>query len=133
MLRKKAQHLPTTRTDYPIGSFVETEKGNVFYIVAAEKRYRLVSRRCLDSWSPRRVIKTTEGAISHYRITAKMKFRNGSLIHNQADGKIYLIESGKRRHITSPDVFARIGAVEKEVVTVSQREINLHDEGEPLA
>lgn len=118
--------------EYPSGLFVKTEKG-YFYIVSPSKRYRLISRRVLDSWNPQRVIETTEASVSKYRISAKMKFRNGSLIHNLADGKIYLVSEGKRRHITSPDVLERIGATRKDVVSVSLEEIKLHEEGESLS
>lgn len=62
-----------------------------------------------------------------------MKFRNGSLIHNLADGKIYLIVNGQRRQLVSPEAFERIGAKVSEAVTVSLDEINLHELGEVIA
>lgn len=117
--------------EYPLGSFLRTEKG-YFYIVAPGKRYSITSKRCLSSWSPHRVIDSSEAALSKYRVAAKLKFRNGSLIHGFADGKMYLIESGKRRHIQSPDAFERIAGRIQDVVAVSLNEINLHPEGEPL-
>lgn len=61
-----------------------------------------------------------------------MKFRNGSLIHNLADGKIYLIVDGKRRQMMSPEAFERIGAKPSEAVTVSNDEIQMHDLGEEI-
>lgn len=132
MLRRTRIEPPTHPVEYPVGSFLNTEKG-YFYIVAPGKRYRLVSERVVASWAPQRIIKTTESAVQKYRISAKMKFRNGSLIHNLADGKLFLIENGLRRHITSPNVLLTIGAKVDEAVTVSQEEVNLHDEGEPLS
>lgn len=130
-MRRRTKTLPSSPVVYPSGSFIRTEKG-YFYIVSLSKRYRFVSERVLASWNPQRIIDTTEAAVSKYKISAKMKFRSGSLIHNLADGKIFLIEGSKRRHITSPDALERIGAKMKEVVTVSLDEINLHEEGEPL-
>lgn len=120
-----------TPTEYPVGAFIKTEKG-LFYILNPQKRYRVLTTRVLDSWSPHRVIVTSEAAAGNYRVVAKLGFRNGSLIHNIADGKIYLIESGKRRHVTSPDVLERIGATRKDVVSVSLDEIKLHELGEEL-
>lgn len=133
MLRRRpAKHLPSKPVEYPVGSFLETEKG-YFYINSPGKRYRFTTKRCVTSWSPQRVVRTTEAALANYRVVRKMKFRNGSLIHGFADGKIYLIEGGQRRHITSPDAFDRIGGTVNQVVAVSLDEINLHPEGEPLA
>jgi hypothetical protein len=136
---KKTRPLPTTPINYPAGTFIETEKG-YFFIVNSTKRYRLTSRRVLDSWAPHRVVKTTEAAVSKYRIAAKMKFRNGSLIWNISDGRIYLIENGKRRWLKSLDWFYHLGLDPadlkfnmKKIQYVSADEINLHEPGEDLA
>lgn len=131
VMRRKTPPLPSEPVVYPAGTFVETEKG-FFYIHSGDKRYRLITKRVLDSWNPHRVVKTTEAAVSKYRIAARMRFRNGSLIHNLADGKIYLIEDSKRRHVTSPDALERIGARYDEAITVSDKELKLHSEGAPL-
>lgn len=126
---------PLKPVKYPAGSFVETEKG-YFYIAGEDKRYRLTTKRCLDSWSPHRVIKTTEAAVAKYRVAMKMKFRNGSLIYSISDGKVYLIVEGKRRHVVSPEAYTLIGVdhenLRRSVVQVSIEEINLHPEGVPI-
>lgn len=129
--KRRRSNLPTEPVEYPVGSFIESEAG-YFYIVSPSQRYRFITRRVLDSWSPQRVILTSEKALAKYRVITKMKFRTGSLIHNLADGRIYLIENNKRRHITSPDALERIGATWKDVIRVSQDEINLHELGEEL-
>ena len=124
-------NLPTEPTDYPVGTFVESEKG-WFLIAKGNKRYYIATNRCLDSWSPQRVVRTTEAALKHYRIAAKLKFRNGSLLVNVADGKVYLIVDGERRQLTSPEAYAKIGAVYGGGIRVSDKEINMHKEGETL-
>lgn len=131
MFKRRQPSLASEPVEYPSGAFVHTEKG-YFYIVSQTKRYHLISERVLTSWSPQRIIETSEAAVVKYRIAAKMKFRNGSLIHNIADGKIYLIVDGQRRAIVSPDVFKLIGAKRSHTVTVSKTEANLHEEGAPL-
>lgn len=134
-MRRKRIDPPTEPLEYPSGTFIRTEKG-YFYIVNQTKRYRLITERAVKSWSPQRIVETSEAAVSKYRIAAKMKFRNGSLIWNVSDGKIYLIESGKRRWVVSPDVFIRLGLdpskTMKEVIWVGREEINLHELGEDL-
>ena len=127
--------LPKTQTNYPVGSFIETEKG-FYYILKPDKRLKITSERVLSSWYPARVIKTTEAAVSTYKVLAKMKFRDNTLIKNIADGKVYLIESKLRRHIVSPDVFLRIGVnpseVDKYAILASQEEVDLHEIGDIL-
>lgn len=133
MYLKRQKKLPkiTLRTDFPIGTFVHSPKG-YYYIAGIDKRFRFISKRVVDSWAPHRIVECTDQAIAHYRITSKMKFRNGSLVHSIADGKMYLISEGKRRHITNPDVLPNLGAQRTDVVSVSLDEIKLHEQGEPL-
>lgn len=127
--------IPLQRVEYPVGCFIQTDKG-YFYISSNSpnyKRLRILTKRLLNSWSPLAVIVTSEKAVSHYRVAAKLKYRNGSLIHNYADGKLYLISEGKRRQIVSPDVLQFLGLRLVDAVDVSQDEINLHEEGEPIS
>jgi hypothetical protein len=75
------------------------------------------------------VVETTEAAVANYRVSSKMKFRDGTLLHNLGDGKIYLVSGHKIRHITNPDVLERLGASHADVVRVSVDELNLHERG----
>jgi hypothetical protein len=115
--------------------FVHSEAG-FFYIVSPVKRYRVTTRRVLDSWSPQRVVETSEAALSKYRVVSKLRFRNGSLLRSVSSGKMYFISDGKRRHIQGPDVFDRlqIEAVfgQNTFINVSPEELELHPEGAPL-
>lgn len=117
---------------YPPGLFIETEKG--FFYTLDTKRLPIITERCLDSWSPTRVIQTSEEhpAVKRLSVGVPMKFRNGSLLYSQASGRMYLISQGKLRHITNPDVLPEIGYRSREAVWVSLDEINLHEKGEPL-
>lgn len=136
---KSQVFLPKTHTKYPIGSFIETEAG-YFYIASDNKRWRITSHRCLDSWRPHRVVKTTEAAVKAYRISSKLKYRNGSLIWNISDGRIYLIENGLRRWLRNPDLFPILGLDPSDlkfnmnkIICVSESDLNLHEIGEDLA
>jgi hypothetical protein len=126
--QKKSQ---TSLSEYPQGTFVKTEKG-YYYIVSPNKRFLFLTGRVLESWSPQRIVETTEENLSKYRIGAKMKFRSGSLLWCQADAKMYLVSDNKVRHITSPDILSGLGAKHNDAVWVSQDEINLHEQGDPL-
>lgn len=134
--QQKRTELPTSPIRYPHKTYIHTEKG-YFYIVNDTKRYRLISRRVVESWRPHRVVETSEAAVKNYRIVAKMKFRDGSLIWNLADGKLYLIENGKRRWMQNPEWFYVLGLdptrLGNGIQIVSLDEINLHEEGEPLS
>lgn len=119
---------------FPSGTFIRTEKGD-FYVQSATKRYRFITQRVLDSWSPKVVIETTEAspAVQILKIAYKMKFRNGSLICSQSSGKMYLVSESKLRHITNPDWLDNLGLNRDDAVWVSQEEIEIHTIGEPLS
>jgi len=131
--RNKTQikSLPSKPLVYPVGSSIRTENG-LFYIKSETVRMRIPSERVLESWNFHRVITSNEIALKNYKIMGKLGFRQGSLIHNVADGKIYLVESNKLRHIQSPEALDLIGAGKDDAVTVSLTDIKLHEEGVPL-
>jgi hypothetical protein len=66
------------------------------------------------------------------KLVGKLGFRDGALIKNIADGKMYLISQNKRRHIVSPDSFTRYGLDRSRVIEVSDIETNMHELGENL-
>jgi hypothetical protein len=74
-----------------------------------------------------------DSVVLQYPLAGRLGFRDGSLIHNLKDGRIYLVSDNKRRLVTGPDILAALGAVGKDVITVSDEEINLQKEGEEIS
>ena len=66
------------------------------------------------------------------KLVGKLGFRDGTLIKNISDGKMYLVSQNKRRHIVSPDSFDKYGLDRSKLIEVSDSEINMHDQGEDL-
>lgn len=122
-------YLVNTPTNFPSGISIKTESAS--YWIKDGKKYKLISERAAKSWSFV-TVNATDLAISHIKNAGKLGFRDGSLIKNIADGKIYLISQNKRRHITSPDVFRRYGLNRDDIIEVSDSEANMHDLGEDL-
>jgi hypothetical protein len=130
MLKKKQKHKTVNSpTLFPSGIAVRTEK-NVYWIKDG-KRFKLISERAVKSWSFT-IVNATETALSGSKIVGKLGFRDGTLIKNIADGKIYLISQNKRRHIIDPDTFDRYGLDRSMTIEVSEAETNMHDLGENL-
>ena len=51
------------------------------------------------------------------------------MVKDISDGKIYLISDSKSRHIINPDVLEWI---KTDIVKAGQKEILVHEEGEPI-
>lgn len=116
-------------TNFPSGIAVQTDKAT--YWIKDSKRYRLISERATKSWSFT-TVRATEAALSGIKLVGKLGFRDGSLIKNIADGKMYLVSQNKLRHIVDPDIFTKYGLDRSNLIEVSEAEIKAHDIGETL-
>jgi hypothetical protein len=116
-------------TNFPSGIAVQTDKAT--YWIKDEKRYKLISDRAAKSWSFT-TVKATEAALSGIKLVGKLGFRDGALIKNIADGKMYLVSQNKLRHIVDPDIFDRYGLDRSNLIEVSEAEIKAHNIGESL-
>lgn len=134
MLKKKQKNsiqipLITSPTNFPSGLAVKTEAAS--YWIKDGKRFKLISERAEASWSfP--TVRASETALAGIKIVGKLGFRDGTLIKNIADGKMYLISQNKRRQIVDPDCFVRYGLDRSSLVEVSESECDMHDLGENL-
>jgi len=116
-------------TNFPSGLAVKTDKAT--YWIKDGKRYKLISDRAAKSWLFT-TVNATEAALSGIKLVGKLGFRDGTLIKNIADGKMYLVSQNKLRHIVDPDIFDRYGLDRSNLIEVSDTEIKAHDIGETL-
>jgi hypothetical protein len=128
--KPKSPVLPSVPVDYPAGTCVQTEKG-VFFL-KGRYRYRITSDRILSSWNYPFVLASSELALSQYKMAGKLGFRQGTLIKDMSDGKLYLISENLRRLIDSPDFFDVMLFPRDKVIEVSHQEAELHKEGENI-
>jgi len=126
-LKKSQEQIhPLLNKVYPIsGTFYRTDKG-IFYIKSG-KRYKAFSESCFKSWCSE-AIETAFENLSHIPYGGILGFRDGTIIHNLADGKIYVVSDGKRLHLKTPYVYPE-GWIEAKKVIVSDQEVNLHKDG----
>lgn len=131
MKRRKNTQIPlvTSPTNFPSGIAVKTDKAT--YWIKDGKRFKIVSDRAEQSWSFI-TVKASETSLSGIKLVGTLGFRDGTLIKNIADGKIYLISQNKRRHIIDPDSFTKYGLDRSNVIEVSEAETNMHDIGDNL-
>lgn len=121
---------PLVPTQYPSG--VAVFDGTNTYFIKNNKKYRIVSDRALKSWgfnvwygSPESLSKTPLGGI--------LGFRDGSVIKDISNGKIYLVVNSMKQHITTPDFFTKFGIDRNFIIEVSAKEAELHKNGEPIS
>ena len=125
----KSTLIISSPTNFPSGIAVKTDKDT--YWIKDGKRYRLISNRAAKSWSFT-TVDATEAALTGFKVVGKLGFRDGSLIKNIADGRIYLVSQNKLRHIVDPDSFTKYGLDRSKVLEVSEAEVSAHDLGENI-
>jgi hypothetical protein len=129
MFKKKQQKIVSSPTQFPSGLAVKTDKAT--YWIKDGKRFKLISDRAVMSWMFT-TVEATETAVAGIKLAGKLGFRDGTLIKNIADGKIYLISQNKKRHIVDPDSFDKFGLDRSKVIEVSAFEVSMHELGENL-
>lgn len=128
----KTPTLPTEPVEYPSGICVETESGK--YLIHRDgKRYKIPSEEVYRSWRFPLTVKAHESALVNYPVAlTRLVFRDGTLIYNIKDARIYLVSEGKKRHVTSPAVLSRLGATEADVMVVADSDAQLMKVGEEI-
>jgi hypothetical protein len=124
--RKRTDNSPFV----PSGLIAKTEKG--YYYVKGDKRYKLVSSRAAQSWGLK-VINTLESTIKDIKTCGILGFRDGTLIRDISNQKIYLVSDNKKRNISDPDFFKVFPYGKNDIIMVSSKEAACHKEGEPIS
>ena len=112
----------------PSGIFVRTPSGHAYYV--KDGRALSVSEIHLDSWRPH-VIQITEMAFRTLEPGGKLGFRDGTLVKDFGDGRIYLISDSKRCHVTDPIAYEALGGRKWEITAPSEY-LRVHPEGEEI-
>ena len=128
--RKDQKTLPTTKIDYPSGTCVRTETG-VWYL-KGKMKHRVSSHAILESWNFRRIIRTSDVAISGFQKGSPLGFRDGTVIRDFSNNKTYVISDNKKRHIKTPEFLVILGIDLDGPLVVSNKEASLHREGEVI-
>jgi hypothetical protein len=110
----------------PSGLIANTEKG--YFYIKGNKKFKFISERAMLSWNLP-VISTNEDKLNKFILFGTLGFRDGTLIKDISDGKIYLVSDSKRRHIIDPSVLEWLNF---DMIEAGQREVLIHEEGENL-
>lgn len=118
---------------YPIDKVIDGlvySYGHLVFMAKNGNGYEFYSDRALASWGLTVYPLDRMADSLPRKFVGTLGFRDGSLIQNAKDGKIYVISNAKRRLITAP--LSDYGFDYSQVIEVSDAEIQFHPEGEDI-
>jgi len=119
---------------YPQGALLQDKNtGGVFYVEDGIK-YPILSKDILKTNYKNYKLTTVGSEELDKYITAAngVKLRDGSLMKLAGDSKVYVISNGNRRWIANESTFNQLGYKWKDIISVSEKVLNLHPEGDSL-
>ena len=75
----------------------------------------------------------TSESLEEYRKVTAVKLKDGNLIKQENDPRVYVISNSKRRAIPDEATFNGLGYDWSNILTVPERVLKLHKVGKPLS
>ncbi len=121
----------TTTSIYPTGALLQDKKtGGVYWVADGIKSPLWDSVLLKTKFKNRRIIKVASTELAAYTTGAPVTLTNGELVRTPASPAVFVIENGLKRPILSADTFQKLGYKWTNVITVSQKLLDLHPDGE---
>ena len=119
---------PNSPYKYPDGVCVVTESGR--YYLKGSTKYKIKSQSVFNSWAFPTVIDSSDVAISEYKPSLRrLGFRDGTVIRDIYDQRLYIISASARVAITTPEAYRALGIDESRIRYASHEDVVFHKEG----
>jgi D-alanyl-D-alanine endopeptidase (penicillin-binding protein 7) len=123
----------TSDNPTPIGEAVRTKAGNQLYFIKDNVAHLVYDEKIIRIDYPSLAIKTIADAdLLKYSEGDPLLFKDGTLMGLLNTPFIYVIENGKKRHITSEAVFTGLGYKKENVIWVNQIAGPIHETGQAI-
>ncbi|MCX6745190.1 MAG: hypothetical protein NTX82_06750 [Candidatus Parcubacteria bacterium] len=124
----------TLESIYPQGALLQDNKTGGVYYVEDGIKYPVLSKEILKiNYAKYKLTKVSPDELAKYVTAANgVKLKDGTLIGMANDPKIYVISNGQRRWIANESTFNQLGYEWTNIVTVSEKVLTLHPEGDKL-
>ena len=110
---------------YPTGTLIQGNSETVFLAEGEQKR-KFTSAGLFDilgyKWSD--VLKISSEELSFYSIGNPLLYPDGNLIREKNGSTVWLIENGKKREISSGQLFNHLNYCWIKIIEISQEELN---------
>ncbi len=123
----------TEDTESAAGELLQdTQTGGIYYVTDHVKRALYDRALLIVNFSEEPIGRASHEELSAMTDGDPVRFDDGVLVKTPNDPTVYVISGGKKRPIPSEDVFLAFGYRWTNVLTTSQKMLDLHPAGDPL-
>lgn len=123
----------TAKEQFPFGRILSIGESKQLYFVKSDSFAPILDKAIAKARFPQLTIDKAMGTeLEGLERLAPLTFPDAALIGDKQSGKVYVIESGRRRHITSEVVFNGLGYNWKNITWADQFITDIHPLGEPI-
>jgi len=124
----------TASSTYPTGALLQDKTtGGVYWVTEGTKAPLWDAALLATKFRGKVIIPETPEKLASFETVAPVVFDNGELLKSNTSSGVYVIEDGKKRPVTSAGVFTGLGYKWNNIVTVSNKILDLYPFGEPLS
>jgi len=118
---------------YPNGALLQDKTTGAIYYVRDEFKYPLWSKDILlNNFPYQKIISADPAKLNRFISVEPVKFNDGTLIKTSGSPAVFVVVQGKRRPIYSEETFEALGYQWENIITVSEKVLNIHPLGETL-
>jgi len=123
----------TATSTYPTGALLQDKKtGGIFWVVDGTKSPLWDALLLKTRFKNKPIAKIDPLKLTSYTTIAPAVWNDGELIKPENNGGVYIVEQGKRRLITSGELFESMGYKWENVITIKPKMFALYEEGLPI-
>jgi len=124
----------TTTSTYPTGALLQDRKTGGIYWVSDNTKSPLWDGVLLKTkFKGKRIVPSSTKELAAYQTIDPVRLTDGDIVKTKNSPAIYIIENGLKRAVWSADIFLKLGYKWSNVITVSDKLLSLHLDGEPIS
>ncbi len=123
----------TATTTYPTGALFQDKKtGGVFYVSNGTKAPIWEKALLLTKFRYKLITRVDPKKLASYQTVTPVTFDDGELLKTNSSQAVYVIDNQTKRPFSSGDTFEKLGYQWYNVLTVSDKLMNLYPLGSPI-